>query len=88
LSTDDEIAEVFYSDIQEKTNIVKQRSGILPFLSDNGNFDPENPDYLDGFQVVNLYDGITSSDDRQMLNNLYCQVLEEEQEEAGESEDE
>jgi hypothetical protein len=86
LSSDKEIAEVYHQEIQEKTNLVKRKSGLLPFLNEYSSYDPEDPDSLSGFHVLNLYEGIADSDDRKLLNNLYCQALEEEKEEIEEQE--
>jgi hypothetical protein len=85
LSDDEEIAAVFYRDIQEKTNLVKNKSGLLPFLDDSESYSPDDHNYIEGFSIVKFLEGI-NSEDRKLLNDLYGQVLEEEKEEAEEQE--
>ena len=78
MSDDEEIAAVFYQDIQDKTNLVKNKSGLLPFLDAYNTYDPDDSESLNGYDVSNLLRGITNSEDRKLLENLYFQVLEEE----------
>jgi hypothetical protein len=82
-SSDEEIAEVFYRDIQDKTNLVRNKSGLLPFLDDSESYSPDEHNYIEGFSVVKFLEGM-NSEDRKLLDDLYCQVLEEEKEEAEE----
>ena len=60
MSTDEEIQETYWADIDHKTNIVRQRQGIEAFL-------PRNMvNGTDGFSIYNHpdTDGIVCSDRR------------------------
>jgi len=83
LSNAEEIAEVYYGEIQGKTNQVLSKSGILPFLSDSETFNPSNPKTLDGFHIERLYKQILNSDDTGLLERLYRKIIEEEQRGGG-----
>jgi len=58
LSTDQEIREIFEADIREKTKIVYNKRGIQAFLD------------KEGIQITNLYDGLVTSDDRELLQRI------------------
>lgn len=58
MSTDQEIREIFEADIREKTKIVYNKQGIQAFLD------------KEGIQIKNLYDGLVTSDDRELLQRI------------------
>lgn len=58
MSTDQEIREIFEADIREKTKIVYNKQGIQAFLD------------KEGIQITNLYDGLVTSDDRELLQRI------------------
>ena len=58
LSTSDEIQEVYEQDIREKTKIVYNKQGIQAFLD------------KEGIQIKGLYDGLVTSDDRELLQRI------------------
>ena len=58
MSTSDEIQEVFEADIREKTKIVYNKQGIQAFLD------------KEGIQIKGLYDGLVTSDDRELLQRI------------------
>lgn len=67
ISTDEEIREVFESDIADKTRIVKSKHGVLPFL-----------DGLESMQIEELLFGLVDEDDLALL----ARILENEGEEC------
>ena len=58
MSTDWEIREVYEQDIGEKTRIVYNKQGIQAFLD------------KEGIQIKGLYDGLVTSDDRELLQRI------------------
>lgn len=62
ISTDEEIREVFESDIAEKTRIVQSKCGILPFLEG-----------MDSIQIEELLFGLVDEDDRELLARILDQ---------------
>ena len=58
MSTDQEIRDIFEADIREKTKIVYNKQGIQAFLD------------KEGIQIKNLYDGLVTSDDRELLQRI------------------
>ena len=58
MSTSDEIQEVYEQDIRDKTRIVYNKQGIQAFLD------------KEGIQIKGLYDGLVTSDDRELLQRI------------------
>ena len=58
MSTDEEIQEVYEQDIRDKTKIVYNKQVIQAFLDQ------------EGIQSKNLYDGLVTSDDRELLQRI------------------
>ena len=58
LSESDEIQEVYEQDIRDKTKIVYNKQGIQAFLD------------KEGIQIKGLYDGLVTSDDRELLQRI------------------
>jgi hypothetical protein len=52
LSTSEEILDVFYSDIEQKTKIVTNKYGIEAFLPNN------MVKGIDGFHIFDMYGGL------------------------------
>ena len=69
MSTDDEIAEVYMSDIANKNKIVRNKQGMEAFLRDIST------------QKFNLFDGVLSQDDIDLLKRIYAKDQEEESQE-------
>ena len=58
LSESDEIQEVYEQDIRDKIKIVYNKQGIQAFLD------------KEGIQIKGLYDGLVTSDDRELLQRI------------------
>ena len=58
MSESDEIQEVYEQDIRDKTRIVYNKQGIQAFLD------------KEGIQIKGLYDGLVTSDDRELLQRI------------------
>jgi len=59
VSTKEEISEVFNHEISVKSDLVRRKQGILPFL-----------DGIDGFYTFDPLNGILSEEDRKFLRRI------------------
>ena len=66
MSTSDEIQEVFEQEIASKTRQVSAKFGKAPFY-----------DYFTDLQIQRIFDGVMSSEDEDMIERLYNQILED-----------
>ena len=59
MSTKEEISEVFNHEISVKSDLVRMKQGILPFL-----------DGIDGFYTFDLLDGILSNENLRFIQRI------------------